>query len=115
MDWNESVSGKEWTIECGGQIEGEFEGLDKLFKLGKPKHMITFTGEVGQNYDMLKKCGATFSRIKIKGKQYARPFYLNMYSFEREAEILDTKEYKTGEDYTFEATFQGIGLPLITE
>lgn len=112
MDWNQYTPYKEWTIECGGEIEGDLSVLNQLFKLGKPRHAIKFTGEVGPDYHFLKKCGATFSRVKIKGKQYARPFYLNMYSMEREVEILDTKEYKTGEDYTFEATFQGIGSPL---
>lgn len=115
MNCKDNAPSKEWTIECGGQIEGEFSGLDQLFKIGKPRHMITFTGEVGSNYYMLKELGAKFSRVKIKGKQYARSFYLDMYSMDREVEILDTKEYKTGEDYTFEATFQGIGTPLIQE
>ena len=113
MDWNESISGKEWTIECGGSIEGDLSGLDQLFKLGKPKHLITFVGEVGINYYMLKQLGATFYMKKIKGKQYARPFYLNMYSMDREAELLESKEDRAGNDYTFTATFQGIGTTLI--
>lgn len=112
MDWSEIKEyGKSWTIECGGQIEGDLSAFDELFKLVEPKHMINICGEVGINYHKLKQLGAKFYTKKIKGKQYARPFYLNMYSMEREVEIFYTKQSETDEGYSFEVTFQGCGWP----